>query len=89
VHTLPVLRALNIDHPSRDRLRELLAGDQTDDDRHAETLALLRAHPAMSEARADLRRCAEDAREALQPLPQVHARAVFEALCDYVVDRTT
>ena len=35
------------------RLRELLSADLTDDDAHAEALRLLRAHPAMDQARAD------------------------------------
>ncbi len=70
------------------RLRELLGQDLTDDALHAEALALLRAHPAMDRARADLRRWAEDARTELLTLPEIPARDAFTNLCDYVVSRT-
>jgi len=42
----------------------------------------------MQQARADLRRWADLAREQIAGLPDVPARAAFEGLCDYVVDRT-
>ena len=48
----------------------------------------LRAHPAMEAARTDLRYWVEAARGELSALPDVPARAAFEALCDYVLDRT-
>ncbi|GAA3964006.1 polyprenyl synthetase family protein [Actinomadura viridis] len=70
------------------RLRALLDEDLTDDALHAEALELLRAHPAMDRARADLRRWAEDARAELLTLPDIPARAAFTGLCDYVVSRT-
>src|SRR5204863_1511752 len=47
VPTLPVLIARKSEDPADAHLLELLAGDLTDDDRHAEALRLLRAHPAM------------------------------------------
>ena len=53
-----------------------------------EALALLRAHPAMEMARADLRRWVNVARDEILALPDVPARTAFEALCDFVVDRT-
>ncbi|WP_051711945.1 polyprenyl synthetase family protein [Spirillospora albida] len=74
--------------PDDARLRELLVQDLTDDALHAEALALLRGHPAMERARADLRRWAEDARGELLTLPDIPARAAFTGLCDYVVSRT-
>jgi heptaprenyl diphosphate synthase len=91
VITLPVLHALrtaDAADAADARLLELLAGDLTDDGRHGETLALLRAHPAIQAARADLDRWAADAAETLRPLPDVPARRALEALCDFVVDRT-
>ena len=42
----------------------------------------------MQEAQADLRRWAAAAREQIAGLPDVPARAAFEGLCDYVVERT-
>ncbi|HUK70407.1 MAG TPA: polyprenyl synthetase family protein [Streptosporangiaceae bacterium] len=89
VQTLPVLHALRSAKPDGSRLRELLSGaDLTDPRLHAEALGLLRAHPAMAAARADLRRWADEAREQVLALPDVPARTAFESLCDYVVERT-
>ena len=89
VRTLPVLHALRSATPGGDRLRELLSGaDLTDPRLHAEALGLLRAHPAMKAARSDLQRWADEARAQVLALPDVPARAAFEALCGYVVERT-
>jgi heptaprenyl diphosphate synthase len=89
VRSLPVLYALASGRPADARLRELLASaDLTDPALHAEALELLRANPAMEEARADLRRWADVARAEINGLPDVPARTAFEGLCDYVVDRT-
>jgi len=88
VATLPVLYALESTDPGDARLRELLSQPLVDDDLHAEALALLRAHPAMEQARAEVQRWAADARSVLGPLPDVPARAALEALCDTVVTRT-
>ena len=72
------------------RLRELLSqGGLTDDSEHAEALALLRAHPAMDAARADLRRWADAARSEIAGLPGIPARRAFEIMCDFVVERTS
>jgi heptaprenyl diphosphate synthase len=89
VHTLPMLHALRSADPADARLTELLrSADLTDPRLHAEALALLRAHPAMEAARADMRGWAEVARREIMALPDVPARAVFEGLCDFVVERT-
>jgi heptaprenyl diphosphate synthase len=88
VPTLPVLYARQSTDPADARLRELLAGDLTEDGPHAEALALLRAHPAMDAARTVLHRYAREARDVLAPLPDVAAKHALEALCDAVVERT-
>jgi heptaprenyl diphosphate synthase len=89
VRSLPVLHALGSRRPEDARLRDLLASaDLTDPGLHAEALGLLRANPAMAQAQADLRRWRAVAREQLAGLPDVPARAAFESLCDYVVERT-
>ncbi|MBE1531655.1 polyprenyl synthetase family protein [Actinomadura algeriensis] len=90
IRTLPMHHVLGGvgSGPDDARLRELLAADLTDDALHAEALALLRAHPAMDRARADLHRVAEDARAELLTLPANAARDALTALCDYVVTRT-
>jgi heptaprenyl diphosphate synthase len=72
------------------RLRELLSRDGlTDNLEHAEALALLRAHPAMDAARADLRRWSDAARSEVAGLPDVPARRAFEIICDFVTERTS
>ena len=89
VRTLPVLHALRSARPRDARLMELLGHqDLADPALHAEALALLRAHPAMDVARADLRRWSGVARAELLGLPDVPARAAFEALCEFVIERT-
>jgi heptaprenyl diphosphate synthase len=89
VLTLPTVQALRSAGPGDARLVELLSrGELTDPTLHAEALALLRAHPAMEMARSDTRRWAERARNEILALPDVPARAAFEALCEYVVERT-
>jgi heptaprenyl diphosphate synthase len=89
VLTLPMLHALRSAGPGDARLVELLGhGELTDPALHAEALALLRAHPAMDMARSDARRWAATARDEILALPQVPARAAFEALCEFVVERT-
>jgi heptaprenyl diphosphate synthase len=89
VHTLPVLHVLRSTDPSDAHLRELLVSDLSDDARHAEALALLRAHPAMDRARADLRQWVDEAHAELATLPDLRARTAFMALCDYVLTRTS
>jgi heptaprenyl diphosphate synthase len=89
VRSLPVLYALGSRRRGDARLRELLDGaDLTDQALHAEALGLLREHPAMEQARADLRDWAAVAREQITGLPDRPVRAAFEGLCDYVVERT-
>jgi heptaprenyl diphosphate synthase len=89
VPTLPMLHALRSAGPGDARLVELLShGELTDPALHAEALGLLRAHPAMEMARSDTRRWAETARDEILALPDVPARAAFEALCEFVVERT-
>jgi heptaprenyl diphosphate synthase len=88
VPTLPGLFALRSTDPADARLRDLLRRPLTDDAEVGEALRLLRGHPAMDEARAEVRRWADDARSALAPLPSSPAGAALAALCDAVVERT-
>ncbi|MDI5972311.1 polyprenyl synthetase family protein [Streptomyces sp. SL13] len=89
IPTLPVLhlRSGRFDSPEDQRLRDLLDGDLTDDAKHAEALGLLRAHPALEQARRDTVRYADTARELLGPLRDCPAKMALEALCDAVVHR--
>jgi heptaprenyl diphosphate synthase len=88
VPTLPVLIARTSDDPGDARLLELLDADLTDDALHAEALSLLRAHPAMDQARAEVSHSADEARKLLEQLPDTPARQALAGLCDLVVTRT-
>ena len=90
VRSLPVLHALGSPVPGDERLRELLSMDGlTDESLHAEALALLRAHPAMAAAHADVRRWSDAARAEIAGLPDIPARRAFEIMCGFVVERTS
>ncbi|HQZ84644.1 MAG: hypothetical protein QG671_2097 [Actinomycetota bacterium] len=88
IQTLPALLALASAGPGDERLLELLGRPLPDDDEHAEALALLLAHDAVGQARAEARRWADEARATLAALPDIAARDALERLCDYVVTRT-
>ncbi|MEV7089849.1 polyprenyl synthetase family protein [Streptomyces sp. NPDC093085] len=91
IPTLPVLllRAQAEEHRRPDDLAlvELLSGDLADDTKLAEALRLLRAHPALEQARQDTVRYAEEARATLAPLPEGYAKSALVELCDAVVHR--
>jgi heptaprenyl diphosphate synthase len=91
IPTLPVLRlrerAARLGLADDLALCELLDSDLSDDDRHAEALRLLRAHPALEQARHDTVRYAKDARSALAPLRECDAKTALVELCDAVVHR--
>lgn len=88
VPTLPVLVLRRDGRPEDARLLALLdAGLEADAD-HAEALALLRANPAMTAAKAEVRRWADAALDVLTPLPDCPAKAALAQLCDQVVGRT-
>ncbi len=87
IPTLPVIYARRSDDPADARLLALLARPIDDDAEVDEALRLLRAHPSMHPARAELQRWADDARQVLAPLPDTPVRRALESLCDLVVDR--
>jgi heptaprenyl diphosphate synthase len=89
VRTLPVLYALRSSDPAEARLRSLLAdADLTEPEPHAEALSLLRSSSALEEARETVRTWAGEAQSIVGQLPDVPARAAFESLCDFVINRT-
>jgi heptaprenyl diphosphate synthase len=97
VATLPVLLVRRSADPADDRLRRLLAPgyDLRDDALHAEALGLLRAHPAMGEARERTNAVARQAQHLLAPLaggPAVDSSArdamtALSSLVESVVNR--
>jgi heptaprenyl diphosphate synthase len=88
IRTLPVLLVLAGTDAESARLRELLTGDLSDDGRLAEALALLRAHPAMTEARDQLVSYADEARAVVGELPDGPCRGALLALTEFVLART-
>jgi heptaprenyl diphosphate synthase len=88
VPTLPVLMARAAQDPADARLVELLDGDLDDDERLAEVLGLLRAHPAMDEARAYVVARAAEAKALLVALPEGPVRSALEAFADVVAVRS-
>ena len=88
VPTLPVLMAQQSTDPDDARLLELLAGDLTDDDRHAEALDLLRKHPALDEARAYVVARAQEAKDLLSAVPDGPVRSALAAFADIVATRS-
>jgi heptaprenyl diphosphate synthase len=98
VATLPVLLVRRSADPADDRLKELIGGgsglrgdlsDLRDDALRAEALDLLRAHPAMGEARERTNVVARQAQELLTPLamglaPGTPARDAMTALSSLV-----
>jgi heptaprenyl diphosphate synthase len=88
VPTLPVLMARASTDPADARLLELLDADLSDDALHAEALALLRAHPALDEARAYVVARAREAKDLLTVLPEGPVREALEDFADVVATRT-
>ncbi|SDS61809.1 heptaprenyl diphosphate synthase [Nocardioides scoriae] len=88
VPTLPVLIAQRSTDPADARLVELVSAPLTDDALHAEALELLRAHPALAEARAYVINLANEAKSLLKVLPEGPVRTALEAFADVVATRT-
>jgi heptaprenyl diphosphate synthase len=89
VPTLPVLMAQASTRPEDSRLLQLLGSDLSDDGLHAEALTLLRAHPAMEEARAYVVARAQEAKALLTALPDGPVREALGDFADVIATRTT
>ncbi len=88
VPTLPTLLAARSTRPEDAHLKQMLAAPIESDAAVLEALALLRHHPALGEARAEIVRRAELARGYLAALPDCDAKGALSTLCDVVVTRT-
>ncbi|MEA5055460.1 MAG: polyprenyl synthetase family protein [Propionicimonas sp.] len=88
VPTLPTLLARRSTRPEDARVVQLLAGPISDEAEVAEALGLLRAHPALDEARTEIARRSEVARAHLAALPDGQAKNALAALCDTVITRS-
>jgi heptaprenyl diphosphate synthase len=89
IPTLPTLLVRRSTDPADARLLQLLDSDLRDDSALAEALALLRRHPAVDQARAEVERRAAIARGLLAELPPGPARTALEELCEQVVTRSS
>jgi heptaprenyl diphosphate synthase len=89
VRSLPVLHALRVAGREDARLVDLLSTDLSDPELLGEALGLLRKHPGMDLARADVRHWAGRARDLIAALPDVPAREALAELCDFMVERTS
>ena len=87
--TLPVLYARTSTDPADARLLELTRGPIEDPGELAEALRLLRAHPAMDQAREHTARVADEARALLDGLPAGPAVEALRALVDGVAERSS
>lgn len=88
VDTLPTLLARRHARPEDAELLGLIDGDLRDEATLRRAVELLRAHPAIELARAEVRRRAEGARSHLAPLPDGPAKRALAQLCESVVTRT-
>lgn len=86
IKTLPVLLAL-ADPNTSDELRDLLSRPLPDASEHARALSLLRAHPALGQARSVLAHWSDRAKQALDELPDIPARTALNLLIDNVTER--
>ncbi|RYB93537.1 polyprenyl synthetase family protein [Nocardioides oleivorans] len=89
VPTLPVLMAQASTDPADERLLSLLGRPLTDDAEHAEALALLRAHPAMVQARDYVIGQAAQAKKHLEVLDPGPVRTALESFADVVATRSS
>ncbi|HEY5786661.1 MAG TPA: polyprenyl synthetase family protein [Microlunatus sp.] len=91
IPTLPTLlfrRSADLASAVDARLLQLLDSDLREDADLAEALVLLRAHPCVEQARAEVQRRADRARSFLIDLPAGPARDALADLCDSVVSRS-
>lgn len=89
VPTLPVLMLRARKDPADAELLSLIDGDLSDDETLARTLELLRAHPVMDAAVAEIHRHADIARAHLAPLPDGGAKDALLKVCDELVTRSS
>lgn len=88
VLTLPTFLVAQSTSPHDARLQELIRRPLSDEAEVAEALELLRAHPALDEARAEIARRAAHAETYLDVLPTGEANDALRELCRSVVSRS-
>ena len=88
VSTLPMLFAQRSTAPQDERLLQLLSAPLTDEALHAEALRLLRAHPAMDQARGYVLTLAREATALLEVLEDGPVKDALVAFADLIATRT-
>lgn len=88
VPTLPTMLVAAMARPQDEELIQRLTAPIVDEVVVAHTLAELRVHPAIDEARAIARQWAARARDELNGLKPGAAADALSSICDYVVERT-
>lgn len=88
VPTLPTLLVKAAADPADARLLELISRPLEDPEELDEALRLMRAHPALAQARGEVQRRAERAKQHLADLPDSPTRDALFELCDQLVSRS-
>ena len=87
VPTLPTLLLRASDAPADAELVAMIDGDLSSDEALTEVLDRLRAHPVIEQARVEVRRRADKARDHLASLPEGPAKQALLDVCDDLVNR--
>jgi len=87
---IPTLVTLQIMSSKLDEDQELklLLQSPVPEEKIAEVLIKLRQHSALKDAKSYLHNLSLEAKQLLEPLPEIPARSALEGLCDAVIERT-
>jgi len=88
VPTLVTLNVMKSMDSTDTELKHLLSAPIADEVMVQQVLVALRNHKALDESRQQLHQIAQEAREALAPLPINDATGALMSLCDAVIDRS-
>ena len=87
IPTLVTLQIISSKLEEDEELRHLLQSP-VPEEKIAEVLIKLRQHSALKDAKSYLHNLSLEAKQLLEPLPEIPARSALEGLCDAVIERT-
>jgi heptaprenyl diphosphate synthase len=87
IPTLVTLQIISSKLEEDEELRHLLQSP-IPEEKIAEVLIKLRQHSALKDAKSYLHNLSLEAKQLLEPLPEIPARSALEGLCDAVIERT-
>ena len=87
IPTLVTLQIISSKLEEDEELRHLLQSP-IPEEKIAEVLVKLRQHSALKDAKSYLHNLSLEAKQLLEPLPEIPARSALEGLCDAVIERT-